>query len=366
MSTKDLDAAGITDPALRVAYEKCRELHAGHGKTYYLATLLLPRAKRPYVWALYGFARYADEFVDSLTDADPMALVRWGDEFLARLQTDPLQPAGVDPRTDAVGAAMEDTMRRWSIPRAQVDAFLESMRMDITETGYRTYADLEHYMYGSAAVIGLQMLPILEPLTPEAAPRARALGEAFQLSNFIRDVGEDLTRGRVYLPQEDLALFGVTTADLAAGEVTLPVRRLLQFEIDRTRALYAYAEPGIAMLDPTSRDCMRTAFELYGGILGGAGRLPGAPAAGLGVDAATAVGGRPRAGPGLPGPVRGEADGVRGAAAAGRRPGRDQNPSACARRLISVLRPARRVSTGRPSRRVSSGVNSHRTASAVV
>ena len=268
MSTKDLDAAGITDPALRVAYERCRELHAGHGKTYYLATLLLPRAKRPFVWALYGFARYADEFVDSLTEPDPLALVRWGDAFLARLQTDPLQPAGVDPRSDAVGAAMEDTMRRWAIPREHVDAFLESMRMDITETGYRTYADLEHYMYGSAAVIGLQMLPILEPLTPEAAPRARALGEAFQLSNFIRDVGEDLKRGRVYLPQEDLELFGVTTADLAAGEVTLPIRRLLQFEIERTRSLYAYAEPGIDMLDPTSRDCMRTAFELYGGILG--------------------------------------------------------------------------------------------------
>jgi 15-cis-phytoene synthase len=268
VSTKDLDAAGITDPVLRVAYEKCRELHAGHGKTYYLATLLLPREKRPFVWALYGFARYADEFVDSLDSPDPLALVRWGDEFLSRLEPDPTRPAGVDPRTDAIGAAMEDTMRRWGIPRAHVEAFLESMRMDITETGYATYADLEHYMYGSAAVIGLQMLPILEPLTPEAAPRARALGEAFQMSNFIRDVGEDLKRGRIYLPQEDLKLFGVTAADLAAGEVTLPVRRLLQFEIERTRALYAYAEPGIEMLHPTSQDCMRTAFELYGGILG--------------------------------------------------------------------------------------------------
>ncbi|WP_336922649.1 phytoene/squalene synthase family protein [Aquipuribacter sp. SD81] len=267
MSTKDLDAAGITDPPLRVAYERSRQLHSSHGKTYYLATLLLPRAKRPFVWALYGFARYADEFVDSLTEPDPSGLVRWGDDFLDRLRLDPLAPAGVDPRHDPVGAAMEDTMRRWGIPRAHVEAFLESMRMDITEATYRTYTDLEHYMYGSAAVIGLQMLPILEPSTPEAAPRARALGEAFQMSNFIRDVGEDLTRGRVYLPQEDLELFGVTATDLAAGEVTAPIRRLLQFEIDRTRALYAYAEPGIDMLHPTSRDCMRTAFELYGGIL---------------------------------------------------------------------------------------------------
>jgi phytoene synthase len=268
VSSKDLDAAGIDDPPLRVAYEQSRQLHAGHGRTYYLATLLLPRAKRPHVWALYGFARHADEFVDSLTEPDPSGLVRWGEEFLGRLETDPLRPAGIDPRRDPVGAAMEHTMRRWAIPRAHVEAFLESMRMDITETTYATYADLEHYMYGSAAVIGLQMLPVLEPLTPEAAPRARALGEAFQLSNFIRDVGEDLRRGRVYLPQEDLELFGVAATDLAAGQVTAPIRRLLQFEIERTRALYAYAEPGIDMLDPTSRDCMRTAFELYGGILG--------------------------------------------------------------------------------------------------
>ena len=139
--------------------------------------------------------------------------------------------------------------------------------MDITVTGYPTYADLERYMYGSAAVIGLQMLPILEPLTPEAGARARALGEAFQMSNFIRDVGEDLRRGRVYLPQEDLDAFGVTAEALTRGVVTAPIRELLRFEIERTRRLYAFAEPGIDMLHPTSRDCVRTAFTLYGEIL---------------------------------------------------------------------------------------------------
>jgi phytoene synthase len=122
-------------------------------------------------------------------------------------------------------------------------------------------------MYGSAAVIGLQMLPILEPMAPEAGARARALGEAFQMTNFIRDVGEDLVRGRVYLPQEDLDVFGVTREVLATGVVTPPVRELLKFEIERTRALYAFAEPGIGMLHPTSRDCVRTAFILYRAIL---------------------------------------------------------------------------------------------------
>jgi phytoene synthase len=162
---------------------------------------------------------------------------------------------------------MLHTMRRWQIPRAHVEAFLESMRMDIDVTGYASYADLERYMYGSASVIGLQMLPILEPVAPEAAPRARALGEAFQMSNFIRDVGEDLGRGRVYLPREDLELFGVTREILERGIVTPSVRELLRFEIERTRRLYAFAEPGIDMLHPTSRDCVRTAFTLYREIL---------------------------------------------------------------------------------------------------
>jgi phytoene synthase len=260
VSERILDAAGITDPQLRAAYEACRKLNADHGKTYYLASLLLPPAKRPHVWALYGFARYADEFVDSFSDPDPDALLSWGADFLDAL-------SGGERPDDPAALAMINTMRRWAIPRAHVEAFLESMQMDITVTSYPTYADLEQYMYGSAAVIGLQMLPILEPLTPEAAARARALGEAFQMSNFIRDVGEDLKRGRVYLPQEDLDTFGVTRAALQRGIVTPLIRELLRFEIERTRALYAFAEPGIEMLHPTSRDCVRTAFTLYSEIL---------------------------------------------------------------------------------------------------
>jgi phytoene synthase len=258
-SARALDAAGIDDPQLRQAFEVCRRLHAEHGRTYYLATLLLPPAKRPYVWALYGFARYADEFVDSLTAPDPRALVSFSRSFLDAL--------GTGNAGGPVERAMLHTVRRWSIPRSHIEAFLESMQMDITIREYATYAELEHYMYGSASVIGLQMLPILQPQVPEAVARARVLGEAFQMSNFIRDVGEDLRRGRIYLPLEDLQAFGVTRKALGAGLVTPPVRELLAFEVERTRGLYAFAEPGIDMLHPTSRDCVRTAFTLYGGIL---------------------------------------------------------------------------------------------------
>ena len=259
MSRRELDAAGITDPALRASYERCRQLNAAHGRTYYLATLLLPPSKRPYVHALYGYARHADEFVDSLERPDPAQLLTWSDVLRTALRT--------GTSTDPVAAATVHTVQRWDIPVAHFDAFLHSMQMDITVSEYPTYADLQSYMYGSASVIGLQMLPILEPLSEEPYEPARRLGEAFQLTNFIRDVGEDLLRGRVYLPVEDMTAAGVSRADLERGVVTPAIRELLRFEIDRTRRLYAEAEPGIAMLHPTSRDCVRTAFDLYGGIL---------------------------------------------------------------------------------------------------
>ena len=262
MSRRELDAAGITGPALRAAYEQCRRLNAAHGRTYYLSTLLLPPAKRPYVHALYGFARYADELVDDLRCPDPAALASWGAAFLRDLDETPVG----DVRHPVSRAAVH-TARTWGLGRDTFEAFLASMTMDATVTGYPTYADLEHYMYGSAAVIGLQMVPILEPLDDRAAAHARVLGEAFQMSNFIRDVAEDLRRGRVYLPQEDLDKFDVTRADLRPGRTPSNVRDLLAFEIARTRDLYAAAEPGIAMLHPSSRDCIRTAFLLYGGIL---------------------------------------------------------------------------------------------------
>ena len=260
MTDRDVRLAGITDPALRAAYERCRQINASHGRTYYLATRLLPPAKRPHVHALYGFARYADELVDA-PGADPGALVPWAERFLADLRGER------GDSQDPVSRAVIHTAREWGLPVEHFEAFLTSMRMDLTVTGYPTYADLERYTYGSAGVIGLLMVPILGPVDDGAYPRARALGEAFQLTNFIRDVGEDLRRGRVYLPEEDLARFDVTRADLARPLPNARVKALLAFEIERTRELYRVAAPGIGLLHPTSRDCVATALRLYGGIL---------------------------------------------------------------------------------------------------
>lgn len=264
VSERDLDAAGITNPQLRESYELCRELNAAHGKTYYLATLLLPPAKRPYVHALYGFARYADEIVDDLasTLSDQQkaeALQQWANNFFADFDS------GIS--SDPICKAVLDTVHRWSIPRAHFEAFIHSMTMDLTVTEYQTFDDLYEYVYGSAAVIGLQMVPILEPTDERAYEHAKQLGIAFQLANFIRDVGEDLERGRVYLPLEDLAKFGVSRSDLEARVLTPAIIEALKFQIARVRNLEEESRAGIAMLGPDGQPCIETARILYCGIV---------------------------------------------------------------------------------------------------
>jgi phytoene synthase len=165
-----------------------------------------------------------------------------------------------------------DTITRWQIPASYFVDFFDSMRIDLTVTGYATFEDLSHYVWGSAAVIGLQVLPILGRADDSVRwdvleEHAAALGTAFQLTNFLRDVAEDLRRGRVYLPQESLDEFGVDRDRLARGRVDQPIRNLLAFELERAREYYRAAEPGIELVHPTSQPCLRAAATLYGEIL---------------------------------------------------------------------------------------------------
>jgi 15-cis-phytoene synthase len=269
LGERELDAAGITGAALRAGYARCRALNAEHGRTYYLATLLLPPARRPFVHALYGFARTVDDIVDDLSagrepDERVERLASWKADFLADLEW--------GETSDPVCRAVIDTVQRWSIPHSYLADFLESMRMDLVRTSYETYEELETYMWGSAAVIGLEMLPILGRRDDTVRwdvlePHAIALGTAFQLTNFLRDVGEDLLRGRMYLPQESLRRFGVDRDRLARGAVDEPIRNLLAWEIERARAMYRQALPGIALVARTSQDCLYTAWTLYSEIL---------------------------------------------------------------------------------------------------
>ncbi len=260
----ELTAAGIIDPDLRASYAECKRLNALHGKTYFLATLLLPKAKRPFVHALYGFARYADEIVDDLASQlsvqeKAKELNTWGSKVLSDLK--------IGNSQDAVGRALIDTVNRFDIPHEYFEAFLHSMEMDLTVQEYETYEDLMEYVYGSAAVIGLQMVPILGPLHADAYESAKTLGIAFQLANFIRDVGEDLDRSRVYLPKKELEQFGVDRKMLEARILTPEIVEALKFQIARVKRLQEQAAPGIQLLEPSSRPCIQAASTLYCGIV---------------------------------------------------------------------------------------------------
>ena len=270
MSGRELDAAGIRDPELRAAYDHCRRLNAEHGRTYFLATRLLTPAQRPAVHALYGFARWVDDIVD---DLDPSRSSRTRTAELDELDASLRHGLSTGHSRHPVLAALVDTVRRHGIDHSLFTAFMNSMREDLVVTGYPTRDALNAYVYGSADVIGMQVLPVLGTVPPrqEAIPYAAALGNAFQLTNFLRDVGEDLQRGRVYLPADELAAFGVDHQRLhwcyRRGHPDLGVRRALADQVARTRAVYRSAAPGITMLDPVSRPCVATAFTLYSEIL---------------------------------------------------------------------------------------------------
>lgn len=266
----ELDAAGVRDRPLRDSYQRCRELNARHGRTYYLAAKLLPRARRPAVHALYGLARWADDIVDAAPPGTgPGQIAACLGQLAGDLEAGLRDGSSEHP----ILAAVADTAARYRISPALFRAFFASMCMDLTVTGYPDRAALDAYVYGSAEVIGLQVLPVLGTVVPaaEAAPYAAALGRAFQLTNFLRDVGEDLDRGRVYLPADELAAFGVDRALLRwcrDRRGTDPrVRAALASQHAATRAVYASARPGIALLDPVSRPCVATAFSLYAQIL---------------------------------------------------------------------------------------------------
>ncbi|QUR66377.1 phytoene/squalene synthase family protein [Mycobacterium spongiae] len=268
MIRSELDAAGIDDVRLRHAYRRCREINAAHGRTFFLATRLLAPDQRPAVHALYGFARRADDILDELNpDLDTDIRAKRLQQFCDRLV------AAADLGDDPVLVAVRHTARRYDIGADLFDDFLASMRMDLTVTDYPTREALNGYMRGSAEAIGLQLLPILGTVVPadEAAPYAAGLGRAFQLTNFLRDVDEDLERNRVYLPADELATYGVDRDVLMwchrSSRTDARVRSALAAQHEVARETYRFAADGIALLAPRSRPCVATALTLYSEIL---------------------------------------------------------------------------------------------------
>ena len=250
------------DTALAPAYAACRNIIREHSKSFYLSARLLPPPKCLAVLALYAYCRRSDDLVDRATAGMPLAEATAALDEWAAL-TRPLHPAGDDP----VLHAWADVRRRFGIPQALADELLAGVRMDLTHTRYATWGDLWIYCYRVASTVGLMSMHITGALDGRAAPYAILLGVALQLTNILRDVGEDARVGRIYLPLEDLNRFGVAPRDLLDGCNDERVCALLRFEIARARRLYAAAWPGIALLAPDSRFGVAAAARVYQGIL---------------------------------------------------------------------------------------------------
>ncbi|MGN6757964.1 MAG: phytoene/squalene synthase family protein [Thermomicrobiales bacterium] len=256
-------ASGHTAPPapstaiLARAYAYCTSVTAVHGRTFHLAASLLPADKRRAARALYAFCRIADDIVDTGGADASRQLAAW------RRQT--LAPPG--PSANLVAIAWDDTRRRYRIPQQYAEQLLQGIARDFDCPQYRTFDDLAAYAYGVASTVGLMLMHIVGFSGPAAIPYAVKLGIALQVTNILRDVGEDWRAGRLYLPTTELAAYGLAAADLARGRVDDRWRAFMRFQIDRNRRLYAAAWPGIAMLSRDGRFAVAAASVLYQAIL---------------------------------------------------------------------------------------------------
>jgi phytoene synthase len=241
----------------------CQKLMRRHGVSYTFATHWFPRHTQEATAVLYAFFRVPDDIVDAAHASENgrrEALLTWRELWKDAQH-------GVDKGHPVLRSAVE-IFRKYKIPYGLGDDFLDAMTKDISTTRYQTYTDLEEYMYGSAAVVGIIMSYVIGYKNKATLVKAKALGEAMQLTNFLRDIREDYDdRARIYIPQEDMLRFGVTDRDIREHVMTPGLIALLGFEIERARALYLEAEPGIDELAPEGRFAVRLASRLYAAIL---------------------------------------------------------------------------------------------------
>lgn len=244
-------------------WEACRSLHRRFGTTYYFSTRLFPARIRPRVHALYGFVRVPDEWVDHPT---PLRADAAGQ--LAAYRRETIEGFRGTPPTQPVLRAFLDVARECGMTPTEPLLFLDAMESDLNVTRYPTYSDLERYMRGSASAVGLMLCDIMGvSRTAKITEGAMALGEAMQLTNFLRDVGEDLDRGRIYMPLEDMDRFGVTEEDMINRRLSPEFISLIEFEIRRARKLYAVADEAIPDLPKAMQRPVRLSRLLYSRIL---------------------------------------------------------------------------------------------------
>lgn len=239
------------------AYAYCDAITSTHSHTFYVASSLLPPKKRRAMRALYAFCRLSDDIVDCLEENAEVSLAAWRRKALA--------PA--PPPDDLVAIAWADTRFRYQIPQRYAEQLIDGVGRDLCENRYRTFEEVVTYAYGVASTVGLMSMHIIGFTSEQAIPYAIKLGVALQITNILRDIGEDWRAGRKYLPMNEMTTYGLTEADLDRGQVDNRWRAFLRFQIERNRRLYAEARPGIALLSRDGRFAVAAASELYSAIL---------------------------------------------------------------------------------------------------
>ncbi len=255
----------LAPPALSVndrslldrAYAYCDSITSTNSKTFSMATRLLPAEKRRAMCALYAFCRKSDDMVDCSENDAEERLAAWRRKILTPESS--LQ--------DLVTIAWTDTCFRYRIPLRYAEQLLDGVGQDLHQKRYRTFEEVVRYAYGVASTVGLMSMHIIGFAGEQAIPYAIKLGIALQLTNILRDIGEDWANGRLYLPMDEMATFGLSETDLAKGEIHDRWRAFLRFQIERNHHLYAEANPGIALLDKDGRFAVAAASDLYRAIL---------------------------------------------------------------------------------------------------
>lgn len=242
------------------AYAHCQQVTRQASKTFYWSSLFLPRPKRLAAWAIYAFCRSVDDIADTpdKTTDPKRELEVWRDHLRRVYQGEVRHP---------IMHAWHDMLDHYDVPLQPALDLIDGVQTDLDAVRFTTFEELHRYCYRVAGTVGLLMAPVLGYQSPEALPCAVKLGVAMQLTNILRDVGEDANLGRIYLPAEELAQFGYCETELLAGVVNEPFIALMQFQIARANRYYGEALPGIALLDPSVQIAIQASAQLYRGIL---------------------------------------------------------------------------------------------------
>jgi len=257
-STRPFFSYWAGDASLRKAYRRAEKITAGHSKSFYVASALLPEEKRSAVRALYAFCRTVDDIVDESSDAERGDQLEY---WRKMVETDSFLDH------DLIAAAWADTLVRYHIPRHYALQLIDGVARDLLPTRYQTFDELATYCYAVASTVGLMSMYIVGFKNNEAVPYAIKLGVALQMTNILRDIGQDYQNGRLYLPREELVFYGIRESDIAKGRITDNWRQFMKFQIERTRQLYQNSRGGINLLDRDGQLAVGAASVFYQGIL---------------------------------------------------------------------------------------------------